>query len=57
MGFQLNSIGTLGKCANECFEKGEMSRSQKQAVITLIEKKKSKNHPLQENWLNIFIYQ
>ena len=23
------------KCANECFEKGEMSRSQKQAVITL----------------------
>ena len=27
------------KCANECFEKGAMSRSQKQAVITLIEKK------------------
>ena len=27
------------KCVNECFEKGEMSRSQKQAVITLIEKK------------------
>ena len=25
------------KCANECFEKGEMSNSQKQAVITLIE--------------------
>ena len=25
--------------ANECFEKGEMSSSQKQAVITLIEKK------------------
>ena len=30
------------KCANECFEKGEMSNSQKQAVITLIEKKKKK---------------
>lgn len=28
------------KCANECFEKGTMSCSQKQAVITLIEKRK-----------------
>ena len=27
------------RCANECFEKGEMSSSQKQAVTTLIEKK------------------
>ena len=27
------------RCANECFEKSEMSSSQKQAVITLIEKK------------------
>ena len=27
------------KCANECFKKGEMSLSQKQAIITLIEKK------------------
>ena len=27
------------KCVNECFEKGEMSCSQKRAVITLIEKK------------------
>ena len=26
-------------CVNECFEKGEMSSSQKQAVITLIERK------------------
>ena len=26
------------RCANECFEKGEMSCSQKQAVITLLEK-------------------
>ena len=26
-------------CANECFERGEMLCSQKQAVITLIEKK------------------
>ena len=25
------------QCTNECFEKGEMSRSQKQALITLIE--------------------
>ena len=30
------------RCANECFEKGEMSCTQKQAVITLIEKKKKK---------------
>ena len=37
------------KCANECFEKGEMSRSQKQAVITLIEKK-DKDHSFLENW-------
>ena len=27
------------RCANECFEKGEMSCTQKQAVITLIEKR------------------
>ena len=27
------------KCANECFGQGEMSWSQKQAVITLVEKK------------------
>ena len=27
------------RCANECFEKGEMSYSQKQAVITLNEKR------------------
>ena len=27
------------RCANECFEKGEMASSQKQAVITLIDKK------------------
>ena len=27
------------KCVNGCFEKGEMSNSQKQAVITLIEKR------------------
>jgi len=33
-------------CANECFEKGEMSRSQKQAVITLIEKKERTAHLL-----------
>ena len=31
---------------NECFEKGAMSVSQKQAVITLIEKKKEKTVPL-----------
>ena len=37
------------KCVNECFEKGEMSNSQKQAVITLIEKKRE-NHSLLENW-------
>ena len=34
---------------NECFEKGEMSCSQKQAVITLIEKK-GKNRSFVENW-------
>ena len=27
------------KCANECFKKGKMSNSQKQAIISLIEKK------------------
>ena len=37
------------KCAHECFEKGEMSRSQKQAVITLIEKK-GKDRSFLENW-------
>ena len=37
------------KCANECFEKGKMSRSQKQAVITLIEKK-GKDRSFLENW-------
>ena len=36
-------------CVNECFEKGEMSSSQKQAVITLIEKK-GKDRSLLENW-------
>ena len=35
--------------ANECFEKGEMSVSQKQAVITLIEEK-GKGHSFLENW-------
>ena len=35
--------------ANECFEKGEMSVSQKQAVITLIEKK-GKDRSFLENW-------
>ena len=37
------------RCANECFEKGEMSCSQKQAVITLIEKKE-KDRSFVENW-------
>ena len=37
------------ECANECFKKGEMSRSQKQAVITLIEKK-GKDRSFLENW-------
>ena len=37
------------KCVNECFETGEMSRSQKQAVIALIEKK-WKDRLLLENW-------
>ena len=37
------------KCANECFDKAEMSFSQKQAVITLIEKK-GKDRSLLENW-------
>ena len=37
------------KCANECFDKGEISCSQKQVVITLIEKK-GKDRSLLENW-------
>ena len=36
-------------CVNEIFISGEMSRSQKQAVITLIEKK-GKEPSLLENW-------
>ena len=36
-------------CINESFEKGEMSSSQKQAIITLIEKK-GKDRSLLENW-------
>ena len=36
-------------CVNEIFTRGEMSRSQKQAVITLIEKK-GKDRSLVENW-------
>ena len=40
---------TFIRCANECFEKGEMSCSQKQAVITLIEKK-GKDRSCVENW-------
>ena len=36
-------------CINEFFEKGEMSSSQKQAIITLIEKK-GKDRSLLENW-------
>ena len=37
------------RCVNEYFEKGEMSYSQKQAVITLIEKK-GKDRSFLENW-------
>ena len=37
------------QCINECFEKGEMSYSQKQAVITLIEKK-GKDRSFLDNW-------
>ena len=36
-------------CVNEIFTSGEMSRSQKRAVITLIEKK-GKDRSLLENW-------
>ena len=37
------------RCVNECFEKGEMSSSQNQAVITLIEKI-GKDRSFVENW-------
>ena len=37
------------RCVNECLEKGEMSSSQKQAVITLIEKQ-GKDRSFFENW-------
>jgi len=37
------------RCANECFQKDETSSSQKQAVITLIEKK-GKDCCFLENW-------
>ena len=39
----------LMKCYNESFEKGELSSSQKQAVITLISKK-DKDKSFLENW-------
>ena len=38
------------RCANECFDKGELSTSQKQAVIVLIEKKGRDRSLLDENW-------
>ena len=37
------------RCVNDCFEKGEMSQSQKNAFITIIEKK-GKDRSLIENW-------
>jgi len=37
------------QCTNECFEKGDMSCSQKQALITFIEKK-GNDRSLLENW-------
>ena len=40
---------TFLESVNESFEKGEMSNSQKQAVITLIEKK-GKDRCFRENW-------
>ena len=40
------------QCAKECFEKGELSSSQKQALIALIEKK-GKDRSLTENWRQI----
>lgn len=40
---------SFSKCAIVCFQKGEMSVSQKQAIITLIEKK-GKDRSLLENW-------
>ena len=43
------SAAFLHSSANECYEKGELSRSQKQALITLIEKK-GKDRSLIENW-------
>ena len=39
---------SFNRCATECFEKGEMSCSQKQAVITLL-KKSGKHRALLEN--------
>ena len=35
--------GLLVKCYNESYEKGEMSSSQKQAIITLIDKKRPRS--------------
>ena len=41
--------GLLVKCYNESYEKGEMSSSQKQAIITLIDKKDQDRCDL-KNW-------
>ena len=40
----------LVECFNVSFEKGELSSSQKQAVITLIEKKKDLDRCDLKNW-------
>ena len=46
-----DSIGNiLVECFNESFAKGEMSSSQIQAVITLIEKKKDHDRWDLKNW-------
>jgi len=51
----------LVECFNESFAKGEMSPSQRQAVITLLEKKDKKRCDLKvplgpEFWYSIFLH-
>ena len=43
------------KCANGCFENMEMSNAQKQAVISLIEKKEKSTHSLKTGDRSLFL--
>jgi len=51
--FWLHISDPFIRCANECVEKDEMSSSQKQVVITLIEKKGKDRSFLENSLVNV----